>query len=128
MTAETFITLSVIVAALQLIEGLNLYTSRGKLSGLAVTISTLEFIWLAVCVYALFAISLPGWVIFLPAAFVSYFAVATWHSRHLTKGVDTVEAAKELQIPKNFVMIGIAFGVAHLVISGVAWLQFIGVG
>lgn len=127
MTAETFITLSVIVAALQLIEGLNLYTRRGKLSGLAVVISTLEFIWLALCIYALFAISLPGWTLFLPAAFISYFAVTTWHSRHLIKDAETIESAKELQIPKNFVIISIAFGAVHLVAGGLAWVQYVGV-
>nr|CAA6803854.1 MAG: Unknown protein [uncultured Thiotrichaceae bacterium] len=126
MTAHTFITLSVIIAILQLVESLNLYSNRGKLTGLAMTISTLEFIWLLVCVYALFSISFPDWTIFLPAAFVSYIIVATWHSRHLTKDIEDIESAKELIIPKNLAMIALGFSTSHLVVSGFAWLQYAG--
>ena len=127
MTAETFITFSIIVAALQLIESLNLYSGRGKLTALAMAISTVEFIWLIVCIYALFSVSFPGWSIFLPAAFISYFAVATWHSRHFTKDVENLDGAKALIIPKNLVLISLGFSAAHLVVSGFAWLQFAGV-
>lgn len=127
MTAETFITFSVIVAALQLTESLNLYSGRGKLTAIAMVISMVEFIWLITCIYALFSVSFPGWTIFLPAAFVSYFVVAVWHSRHFTKDLESLDDAKALIVPKNLVMISLAFSAAHLMVSGFAWLQYAGI-
>ncbi|MEZ5534720.1 MAG: hypothetical protein R3F02_03780 [Thiolinea sp.] len=124
MNAQTFITFSVILAALQVAEGLKLRDSGGKLTGLAMTVSTLEFIWLLVSVYALFTVSFPGWTIFIPAAYLSYFMVVTWHSRNLTKGIETIEAIKELRIPEYLVLISLAFGIFHLLISGVTWIQY----
>ena len=124
MNAQTFITLSVILAALQVAEGLKLRNSKGQLSGLAATVSTLEFIWLLVSVYALFTVNFPGWTIFIPAAYRSYFMVVTWHSRTLTKGIETIESIKVLRIPEHLVLISLAFGAFHLLISGVAWIQY----
>lgn len=59
MNAETFITLSVIIAILQITEGLTLYNHRGHLSPLVLAVSTLEFIWTLVCAYALFSLHFP---------------------------------------------------------------------
>ncbi len=126
MTAETFITLSVIIAALQLVEALNLYSARGKLTVIAMAISTVEFIWLVTCVYALFSISFPGWTIFLPAAYVSYFVVATWRSAHIAKEAENLDDFREIVVPKNLVLISLSFSVAHLIASGLAWLQYSG--
>ncbi len=126
MTAETFITLSVIIAALQLVEALNLYSARGKLTVIAMAISTVEFIWLVTCIYALFAISFPGWAIFLPAACVSYFVVATWRSAHIAKEAENLDGFREIIIPKDLVLISLSFSIAHLIASGLAWLQYSG--
>jgi carbon starvation protein CstA len=124
MNTETFITFSVVVAILQIMEGLKLRTSQGQLSGLAMAVSTLEFIWLLVCIYALFAINFPDWTILLPAAYLSYFIVVTWHSRTLTKDIETIENVKELRIPEYLVLTSLAFGGFHLLISTIAWLQY----
>lgn len=124
MNAETFITLSVIVAILQITEGLALYNRRGHLSPLALFVSTLEFVWMLICVYALFSINFPDWTILLPAAYLSYIIVATWHSRTMTREIEDLEGLRDMVIPKSLVLISLSFGCFNLLVSVVAWLQF----
>ncbi len=132
MNAETFITLSTILAILQVAEGLTLYNHRGQLSPLVLIVSTLEFIWMPVCIYALFSIHFPDWTILLPAAYLSYMIVATWRSRSLAQDIEEPEDLKGLKdnlktivIPRNLVLISLSFGCFNLLTSTVAWLGYV---
>ena len=124
MDTNTFFITGLITGILLIVEGYSLRTSEGRINTVATFTTTLEFIWLLVCVYALFAIPFPGWTILIPAAYVSYFIVAAWHFRDFGKDLETPEDVKKLQIPYNITTIEIVFGAGLVIANGLAWVQF----
>lgn len=126
MDSSTFFVTGLITGTLLIIEAYSLRANEGRINTVATITTTLEFIWLLICVYALFAIRLPGWTILIPAAYVSYFIVAAWHFRNFGKDIETPEDVKKLQIPYNLTTIEIAFGVGLLLANGLALMQFSG--
>lgn len=126
MDTNTFFITGIITGILLIVEGYSLRNSEGRINTIATVTTTLEFIWLLVCLYALFAIPFPAWTILIPAAYVSYFIVAAWHFRNFGKDLETPEDIKSLQLPYSITTIEIIFGAGLALISGVAWMQFSG--
>lgn len=126
MDSNTFFITGLLVGISLIIEGLSLRKTEGRIDTVSTITTTFEFLWLLICIYALFAIHFPGWTILIPAAYVSYFIVAAWHFRSFGKDIETPEDIKDLQIPYHITTIEIAFGVGLVIVSGLAWLQFSG--
>ena len=126
MDSSTFFITGLLTGILLIVEGYSLRRSEGRINSVATITSTLEFFWLLVCVYALFAIRLPGWTIIIPAAYVSYFIVAAWHFRSFGKDLEKPEDVKNLQLPYHITTIEIVFGAGLVIASGLALLQFSG--
>ena len=76
MESATFFITGLLTGILLIVEGYSLRNSEGRINNIATITTTLEFLWLLVCIYALFAVRFPGWTMIIPAAYVSYFIVA----------------------------------------------------
>jgi hypothetical protein len=120
MDTSTFFSIGLIIAIFLIVEAFTLQKNEGRFTPLVIITTTCEFIWILVCVYALFAINLPAWSILIPAAFIAYSIVASWHFRDIGKDIETMDDIKELQVPFGFTKISLFAGIALLLLNGAA--------
>ena len=121
---EYFFIISALVGALLVLENWSLHEAQGRLKGISLLISFVEFVWLGVTIYVLMAVSLPAQYLFMPISFLLY-NIAGWvvSSRYIDFGKmedfdkieddekalkamkqkmqEDLETFKNTQIPKN---------------------------
>ncbi len=93
--AEYFFIISALVGALLVLENWSLQQAQGRLKGMSVMISALEFIWFGVTCYVVWTASVPSQYMFMPISFLLYNVVG-WivSSRYVEFGdmwdIDTI--------------------------------------
>lgn len=122
MSTSTFFTLGLIVAISLIVEALMLLKSEGRLTPPTTITTAIEFLWLLVCIYAIFSVDLSNWTFLIPASYIAYFIAATKHFHGFGKDATTMEDIKELRIPLNFLKVEMLVGVVLLVMTGIALL------
>ena len=120
MDTSTFFSIGLIIAVFLIVEAFTLQKNEGRFTPLVTITTTCEFIWILVCVYALFAINFPAWGILIPAAFIAYSIVASWHFRDIGKDMASMDDIKELQVPFGFTKISLLAGVVLFILNGAA--------
>lgn len=120
MTTNTFFTLGLVIAIGLIVEAFTLQKNEGRFTKLIILTSIFEFIWMVACVYALFTISFPSWSIIIPAGYMSYYAVATWHFRGITEGLESIDDLKALRAPMGMTKISLLSGVVLFILNGAA--------
>ncbi|PWQ96151.1 hypothetical protein [Leucothrix arctica] len=120
MSTSTFFALGLVIAIGVIIEALSLQKNEGRFTKLFIFTTIFEFVWVLVCVYALFTISFPSWSIIIPAGYISYFVVATWHTRGMTEGIESIDDLKTIQAPTGMVKISLLAGVILFILNCMA--------
>ena len=120
MEASTFFAIGLIIAMFMIVEGLTLQKNEGRFTPLTIFTTSSEFIWVLVCVYALFAIHFPAWSIVIPAGYVAYSIVTSWHFRGMGKDMVDMDDLKELRVPTSGAKISLLAGVMLFLLNGAA--------
>ena len=123
MDASTYFAVGMVAGLLLIFEGLVLRRNGGTLTSLVGMLTFIELGWLALCIYALFSIELPGWTSLIPAAYLSYFVIAAWQFSR-TANIDETTELADIRIPMSFAKLEISAGIGIAVLSGLAWAQF----
>lgn len=110
------------IGVVQVIDGVLLAKQRHLTMATSMT-SFIEFTWVWVCVYALFAIPFPSWTLALPSFFISYSVLGWWHSLQLMDDIEDFDDLDDLEIPQIYAITSIAFGCMHFLTSGMAFWQ-----
>ncbi len=112
-----FFSLGAFIGLIQVIESIHLEKNGGKITPFASILSLLEFIWVLVCIIAIMAYVFPSWTALIPASFVSYIIVMTWHYRHIGKTIEDIEELKNICLPPSAMVINRYFGISYCSIN-----------
>lgn len=121
-----YLTISVVVGLIVVIDGITLLIRKGESSGstlLKVT-TNIELLWAAVSIFSLVAVKFGEWFYAVPIIYVGHNVSGWMYGSALTKKlVASGKTPESLIIPNWYIWFGLFIGIVFTCLSGVAVWQ-----